>query len=38
MNTPSLGLAPGAARLALDRAMKGRIVEETHILGRYERK
>lgn len=38
MNAPSLGLAAGAARLALDRAMKGRIIEETHILGRYERK
>lgn len=38
MNAPSLGLAAGSARPALRRAMQGRTIEETNVLGRYERK
>lgn len=38
LNTDSLGLAPGAARPALNRALQGRILAETNLLGRFERK
>lgn len=38
LNVSSLALPAGSARPALNRALQGRIVAETSILGRYERK
>ena len=38
VNVPSLGLAAGAKRRALDNALAGHILGETRYMGRYERR
>jgi len=38
LNVSSIGLPGGSARPALNRALQGRIIAETNLLGRYERK
>jgi len=38
MSAASAGLGPGAVRADLDRAMRGKILEEAQYMGRYERR
>lgn len=38
LGVPSLGLAPGAKRAQIDKAMRGHILAETEYMGMYERR